>query len=310
MSSHSQKKLLEYSEIFKLLPANTQKAYMHDMNHFFSWCNDKSVEALTNDLDYNKSLLKSYFADLIESNLSRATIVRKKSPLSKFIDVLEWPNPFSNVLFKEWFKLLLKKKSSFQVQAPALTSQLLAVINTKLNESCPLQLRDKLMVNIMFDGLLRASELCEIKLKDISFIRKTMFIAKSKTDQEQKGQYRVLSSYTLNLISLWKSRCSTDCEYLLRSLTPSKSIAKRGMQYSAVLESFKRLSVLVEIDSEVFTAHSARVGGAVTLAENGCSVLDIQRSGGWKTPNMPARYTEQTSIQNQGMGAVIQKLGR
>jgi len=306
----SRDNLHEYSEIFNLLPANTQKAYLYDMKHFFTWCDDENLEPLKNDLTYNKSLLKSYFSKLIEKDLARATIVRKKAPLSKFIDVLEWPNPFSNILFKEWLKLLLKKKSSFQVQAPALTSELLTVINSKLDENCLLQLRDKVMVNIMFDGLLRASELCDIQCNDISFIKKTMFIAKSKTDQEQKGQYRVLSSYTLGLISRWKEMSLTVCGYLLRSLTPSKAVTQRGMQYSAVLESFKRLSVLVEIDSEVFTGHSARVGGAVTLAENGCSVLDIQRSGGWKTPNMPARYTEQTSIQNQGMGAVIKKLGR
>lgn len=49
----------------------------------------------------------------------------------------------------------------------------------------------------------------------------------------------------------------------------------------------EQLSGLVNIEKD-FTAHSARVGGAVVMAENGCDILEIQRAGGWRTMlNLP-----------------------
>jgi site-specific recombinase XerD len=303
-------KLLEYGEIFSKLPKNTKRAYERDMNHFLNWCGHHNINSLQPDLEHNKKTLKSYFKSLIEAELSRATIVRHKAPLAKFLSILEWPSPFKDHLFKEWLSVSLKARPAFQKQAPALTHDLLEVINDKLDENCSMQLRDKVMLNIMFDGLLRANEVCSLLCQDISFRRKTLFLAQSKTDQEARGTYRALSDTSLRLIELWKSRYAIDDGFLLRSLTPSKTVTKRGLQYNAVYEAFHRFSKMVNIDNEIFTTHSARIGGAVTLAEHDCNILDIQHAGGWKTTTMPARYTEQINIHKKGMGAVNRILNR
>jgi|TARA_B110000211_G_scaffold188405_1_gene214230 integrase len=303
-------KLREYREIFDELPANTQRAYTSDLKHFLAWCHTNKVDSFKPDFAHNKILLKAYFKSLIGAELARGTINRRKAPLSKFLKILDWPNPFEEVLFKAWLSVSLKNRPAFQHQAMALTHDLLAVINSKLDESCPLELRDKVMLNIMFDGLLRASELCALQCKDISFMKKTFFLAKSKTDKEGQGTYRPLSDTSLKLIERWKSEFNVTDGYLLRSLTPSKNVTERGLQYSSVYEAYKRFSGLVNIDDELFTTHSARVGGAVSLAEFNCNLLEIQRAGGWKTATMPARYTEQTNVHQTGMGTVIKKLGR
>jgi site-specific recombinase XerD len=303
-------RLLEYKEIFEKLPFNTQKSYNADMKHFLGWCIKNNMDSFKPELAHNKLLLKAYFASMIDGKLSRATIIRRKAPLSKFLQILEWPNPFNQVIFNEWLSSSLKQIPAFQKQATALTHDLLDDINSKLDEKCSFQLRDKVLLNIMFDGLLRASELCSLKCNNINFKNKTLFLASSKTDQEARGAYRALSDTSLKLINLWKTQYNVVDGYLLRSLTPSKCVTNRGLQYSSVYEAFKRFSKLTNIEEEVFSTHSARVGGAVTLAEHDCSILDIQHAGGWKTPAMPVRYTEQTNIHKSGMGSIIKKLGR
>lgn len=303
-------KLLEYKEVFAKFPANTQRAYNSDMKHFLKWCNQNHMEAFKPNLDHNKFILKSYFSSQINEELSLATITRRKAPLAKLLKVMAWPSPFDDVLFKDWLRGSLRDRPAFQEQATALTHDLLSVINSKLDESCPIQLRDKLMLNIMFDGLLRASELCALQCTNISFRKKTLFLAVSKTDKDGRGTYRPLSNTSLRLIDLWKTKFNITGGYLLRSLTPSRTVTGKGMQYNSVYEAYKRFSILVNIDEAMFSTHSARVGGAVTLAENNCSLLDIQRAGGWKTSTMPARYTEQTSVHSVGMGAIMKKLKR
>jgi integrase len=149
-----------------------------------------------------------------------------------------------------------------------------------------------------------------LKRSDINLRKKTLFLATSKTDQESLGTYRVISDTTIALIKLWTHRNNISKGYLLRSVTPNKKITERKVNYLTVYRAFKGYAIHIDLEDEVFTSHSARIGAAVTLAEEGCSLLDIQHSGGWKSASMPARYTEQINIQNQGMGAVLKKLKR
>ena len=49
------------------------------------------------------------------------------------------------------------------------------------------------------------------------------------------------------------------------------------------------------------TGHSGRVGMAQTLSEAGFALPELMTAGRWKSPRMPARYTER---QAAGRGAV------
>ena len=41
------------------------------------------------------------------------------------------------------------------------------------------------------------------------------------------------------------------------------------------------------------SGHSLRMGSAVSLAEAGASVREVQRAGRWQDPAMPARYVRE-----------------
>ena len=307
----AEKRKIEYQDIFKLLPLNTQKAYTQDMRHFNAWRDENNVEHLSPYLDSNKAILKQYFDRLISGREARATIERRKSCLSKSLAILAWPDPFKlDGIFKDWYRLSLNKKTAFQNQAEAMTVEYLTELNDSLNDDSPLELRNKIMINIMFDCLLRASEACNIQVNHISYKHKTLFIPRSKTDQAGQGSYRPLSQTSITLIKLWRSNYSINDGFLLRSLSPNKSVRKVGIQYKTIYDTFKKLSVFVDLDDGHFSGHSARVGGAVTLASNGCHGAEIQRAGGWKSPVMVARYTEQVDAHHTGMGKISKQLGR
>ena len=45
------------------------------------------------------------------------------------------------------------------------------------------------------------------------------------------------------------------------------------------------------------SGHSLRVGSAVSLAEAGASVKEVQRAGRWQDATMPARYVREAPVE-------------
>ena len=300
-----------FAEIFALIPKNSQAALQYDGNCLKAWLAENPDMILNTSLENNEDVLKCYFTEMLNSDLKRATIARHKSSVKMLLNVMVLANPFTeNSLFAKWLREALKQKPAAQKQANDMSHHSLAMINGKLSNDCPLALRDKLIFNLAFDALLRATEVCNIKIEHIDFMTETVFIPESKTDQAGVGEYLYLTGTTMNLIKLWTSRLDVKTGYLLRCLSPSRNIRKAPIKYRTVLDAFRSASVLAGKTYGFFTGHSGRVGGAVTLAESGASLLDIQRAGRWANAAMPAAYTKKASAKLTGMGKIAESLGR
>lgn len=81
------------------------------------------------------------------------------------------------------------------------------------------------------------------------------------------------------------------------------------LNYSSVYRIWKRIAVRANI-SENITPHSGRVGGAVSLAEDGASLPELQLAGGWNSPEMPGHYTRQANVKRGGMAKLSKKRKR
>ena len=300
-----------FSEIFELTTKNSQVALKYDSNCLKAWLNENPGKILNTNLENNEDVLKLYFTEMIDSDLKRATIVRHKASIKKLLKAMSLANPLmESSLFGDWLKAALNVKPAAQKQAEGMGHESLKLINSKLSNDCPMQLRDKLIFNISFDGLLRSSEVCGIKIEHVDFNTETVFIPSSKTDQTGKGEYLYLSSTTIALIRYWISLLKVKSGYLLRSLSPKKDIRNSPLKYRTVLDAFRSASVLADKEYGFFTGHSGRVGGAVTLAESGASLFDIQRAGRWANAAMPVLYTRKASARLTGMGKIAKDLGR
>lgn len=51
------------------------------------------------------------------------------------------------------------------------------------------------------------------------------------------------------------------------------------------------------------SCHSTRVGG-VTMFENGVSLDEIQKAGGWSSNAMPLHYAEEYDVAKTGMARI------
>ena len=75
-----------------------------------------------------------------------------------------------------------------------------------------IELRDAALLSLAYDSLARASELVALNVSDLQHGGNgaTVYIARSKTDQEGAGQYRFVAPDTFVRIPTHPIRCSDD----------------------------------------------------------------------------------------------------
>ena len=156
-------------------------------------------------------------------------------------------------------------------------------------------LRNSAILRVMSDGLLRISEVTELRIDDLE--DSTLRIRFSKTDQEGSGEHLYLCKDTRKIVGKWLERSELSEGYLFRRMTargdnlyqdketgePSK------LTDDGVRKIIKSCAAKVGLTDKV-SGHSARIGSAVSLAQAGASLVDIQTAGRWKDPGMPAHY--------------------
>ena len=156
-------------------------------------------------------------------------------------------------------------------------------------------LRNSAILRIMSDGLLRISEVTELRIDDLE--DNTIQVRFSKTDQEGQGEHLYLCEDTRQIVREWLKRSELAEGYLFRRMTARGDNLYRDKQTSepskltddGVRRIIKSCAARVGLTEKV-SGHSLRIGTTVSLAQMGASLVDIQVAGRWKDPGMPAHY--------------------
>ena len=156
-------------------------------------------------------------------------------------------------------------------------------------------LRNSAILRVMSDALLRISEVTELRIDDLE--DNTLRIRFSKTDQEGQGEHLYLCEDTRQIVGKWLERSGLTEGYLFRRMTARGDNLYRDKQtgepcaltHDGVRRIIKSCASRVGLVDKV-SGHSARIGSAVSLAQAGASLVDIQTAGRWKDPGMPAHY--------------------
>ena len=156
-------------------------------------------------------------------------------------------------------------------------------------------LRNSAILRVMSDGLLRISEVTELRIDDLK--DSTLRIRFSKTDQEGQGEHLYLCEDTRKIVAEWLKQSGLTEGYLFRRMTArgdnlyrdKKTGEPCALTHDGVRRIIKSCAARVGLTDKV-SGHSARIGSVVSLAQAGASLVDIQTAGRWKDPGMPAHY--------------------
>ena len=168
--------------------------------------------------------------------------------------------------------------------------------------------RDRALLWLMRDGMLRRSELCGLQLRDFRAegdCSGRLTVRRSKTDQQGAGCVLYLSAGAARCVEDWIVRSEIYRDGpgapLIRKVNRGGRAEGRPLAPNSVSRILKRLARLAGIDSARVSGHSCRIGMAIDLARSGASLVAMQQAGRWKSPNMPARYIRTVTA---GEGAV------
>ena len=150
-------------------------------------------------------------------------------------------------------------------------------------------LRDAAMIRLMSDCLLRISEVVAVNVGD--FKAKTLTLRASKTDQEGVGETLYVCDNTRALLKQYRERAEISRGAVFRHIRRGGHVQSDRLTTVSARRIIQRRAHTAGVEGFI-SGHSLRVGSAVSLAQAGATVVDMQVAGRWKSSQMPAHYAK------------------
>ena len=260
---------------------NTQKSYQRALHGLETWLSGRTL---------SDALLANYITDMHEDGKSPATI-------GQAVAAVKWQ---------------LKHQSQETINFP-ITQATLAGIRREgkdrgrgqvdgliwqdvervcvyaETEGTIAGLRDAVMIRLMSDCLLRISEVVTVNVGDLK--EKTLTLRSSKTDQEGTGESLYVCDATRSVLDRYRERAGITDGAVFRHIRRGDHIQSDRLTPHSARRIIKKRAANAGVEGFI-SGHSLRVGSAVSLAQAGASVVDMQVAGRWKSSQMPAHYAK------------------
>ena len=150
-------------------------------------------------------------------------------------------------------------------------------------------LRDAAMIRLMSDCLLRISEVVTVNVGDLK--ERTLTVRASKSDQEGTGESLYVCDATRRVLNQYRERAEIIHGALFRHIRRGDHIQPTRLHPHSARRIIKKRAADAGVEGFI-SGHSLRVGSAVSLAQAGATVVDMQVAGRWKSSQMPAHYAK------------------
>ena len=289
------------------LAENSRRAMAADWRHWTAFC-----------LEYDRPVLPVLpdslmdFLDALQrAGYRRATLAHMIYTIRYTTKIYDCPDPTDNFGYISFWKDMCREKlSSRQDQATGLTWDVLQVLLRTLDPTDPLSCRDSAMVSVMYDAMLRPSELVALSWRDLDMEADrsdgrggTLLITRSKTDQDSAGHEVYVRPETIEALKRWKAFSDPQSEsifHAVRRVGDAVTVPAAPLSVRTIKHCLTRLAATAGVDAIDLSGHSGRVGGAQDMTEWGVALPEIMQIGRWKSPAMPARYAERRNAVNAG----------
>ena len=150
-------------------------------------------------------------------------------------------------------------------------------------------LRDASMIRLMSDCLLRISEVVAVNVGD--FKGSTLTLRSSKTDQEGAGETLYVCDNTREILKQYRERAEITRGAVFRHIRRGGHVQSKRLTTVSARRIIQKRATDAGVEGFI-SGHSLRVGSAVSLAQAGATVVDMQVAGRWKSSQMPAHYAK------------------
>lgn len=250
---------------------STRRAYETDWAIFTAWCERHEI----NPLPADPRAVAAFITDLELHGAKAATINRKLTSISVHHREAGHDSPRKSILVEKALKGIRRNISTAQAKkTPTRTDDLRALVAT-LDTSRLIGLRDRALLVVGFAGAFRRSELVAFDVAHFEERGRWLhaLVAKSKTDQEGKGQKVVLAAgedaatCPLRALRDWRAAAGIDEGPVFRPVTKGGAVKPDRLSAKAVARVVKRTAEAAGMNPADYAGHSLRSGFITSAAE-------------------------------------------
>ncbi len=287
------------------LSENTMKALRADSGIFTAWCAGENLEPVPADPETVAGFIDAH------GDRAAATLRRYVSSIAHLHSAAGVTDPTKAVTVTLAIKRHSRANGTRQKQAQAINRSHVDRMIAAQGDT-PGGLRNRALIAVAYDTLCRRSELVALDMEDLTRTDDgsgTIALHKSKTDQDGAGQVRYLAPDTMGHLDAWLGVAGITEGAIFRSVRKGGSIGD-ALSDRAVSRILKVMAQAAGLDIDP-SGHSVRVGCSQDMIAAGFSLPEVMQAAGWKSPAMPARYSEHllakrgaaaklASLQNRG----------
>ena len=281
------------------LSPNTIRALSSDLSHYRSWC----IKQRRKPWPVRATPL-ARFIDWMAGDKAPATVDRHLYSILSLCRGMDWKDPGKSGAVRAALVRMRRMKGRRQDQALGLTRDLLERMTAAAGDRL-IDDRNRAMLAVAYDAMLRRSELVSLQVADLSMEpdgSATLLVRRGKTDPEGEGSLLYLAPDTVSLVWAWLEGSGVTDGCLFRAVS-RHGLPGRGLDPGQVPRIYKSMARKAGLDEDIvddISGHSPRVGAAQDMIALRVELPAIMLAGRWKSTAMVHRYGERILSRRSG----------
>jgi site-specific recombinase XerD len=274
------------------LSPNTMRAYGADWAEFQAWCEDRGRASLP----ATPATVANFASTLAKAGKKVPTIARKLAAVRFFHRGANVDNPTDNAGVAAILRGIRRTVGTAPRQKAPATVDVIHSLIARIDPDTLQGKRDRALLLIGFAGAFRRSELVSIAIEDLTFGDQgvDVFLRRSKTDQEGKGQaVAVLNGKALrpaDRLREWLDAAEIAEGPIFRRINRGDHVTNDALSAQSVALIVKRYAEAAGLSVETLSGHSLRAGFITSAAENRASISRIMEVSRHRDPRTVETY--------------------
>ncbi len=276
---------LDHILLEKGLSKNTAESYQNDINEFEIFAKNNKILNLE---QIDKQTILNYYTMLDKKQFSKSTLQRRYSAMNQFFKYLIK----QKILTQNPMLSQRRQKKDFRLPKFLSEKEIEMLLSVNNNTKNIKQLRNKLILELLYSTGMRVSELCELQLSAVQFNEQ-----KKSNDEYRfitikgKGQKERIVPIKTNILNILNNYISINTKkgqkYLFSSKSKDQHINRRTIE-----NIIKDSALKAGIDPTKVSPHTMRHSFATHLLQKGLDVREIQELLGHSNINTTAIYAK------------------
>ncbi len=272
----------------------TIRAYREDFEKFIEHAESAGDVALP----ASPLRVTQFIRTLSEGTLSPAYIRRIVAAISTIHRLNRCADPTKDPDVALAMRRMYRELGRYSKQAAGITASTLELMLEQTGGD-PRGKRNRGMLLLAYEGLLRRSELVALRAEDLVLEDGNntgrILLRRSKTDQVARGRWIGFTGRTAEALSDWLACSKITAGFLFQGVNNAGKFSG-FLCAEQVNRIYKRLAKAAGIpvsEACAISGHSLRVGAARDLLTSGADLVKIMSAGRWSKPDTVMRYVEQ-----------------